>query len=119
LSPYAALWSTAFAVTLAVELAVAVPLLAPSGARLTRRSGVVVLANLATHPIVWFVFPQLDLPATSWLAASELFAVAVETGAYVLVWPALGAMRTFGTSAFANGASLAAGLALRAIGVRI
>jgi hypothetical protein len=119
LSPYATLWLTAFAITLVVELVVAVPLLAPSGAGAARRAGVVVIANLATHPIVWFGFPQWGLPETVRLVASEFFAVALETAAYLLVWPALGATRAFGTSAVANGASLAVGLVLRALGVRV
>jgi len=119
LSPYAALWLTAFAITLAVELPVAVPLLASSGVSPARRAGVVALANLATHPMVWFAFPQWGLPETVRLAGSEVFAIAVETAAYLLVWPALGATRAFGTSAVANGASLAVGLALRALGVRL
>jgi len=118
-SPYAAAWLTAFLVTVAVELAVAVPLLAPSSAGWARRAGVVALANLATHPLVWFAFPQTGLFGTERLAVSELFAVCVEAAAYRLVWPALGSMRAFGTSAVANGASLAVGLGLRELGAHL
>jgi hypothetical protein len=126
LTPYAATWITAFAITITVEVAVAVPLLAPSRAGRLRRTGIVVLANLATHPLVWFAFPQLDL-GNGRVAISELFAVVVEAAAYVLYWPNAAsraqyraiALRSFGTSAVANGASLAAGLALRALGVPV
>jgi len=128
LSPYATAWATAFAITITVEVAVAVPLLAPTGVRLWRRAALVVLANLATHPLVWFAFPQLGLFGNGRLAVSELFAVAVEAAAYVLFWPTSAAsparakavaLHSFGTSAVANGASFAAGLTLRALGVPI
>jgi hypothetical protein len=78
-----------------------------------------VLANLATHPLVWFAFPQSGLFGTAELAISELFAIAVEMALYALVWPTIGWLRAFGTSALANGASLAAGLLLRSAGVPV
>jgi hypothetical protein len=128
LSPYTTAWVTAFAITITVEIAVATPLLAPKGAGRFRRAGIVALANLATHPLVWFAFPQLGLFGNERLAVSELFAVAVETAAYILFWPATAAarawskavvLRSFGTSAVANGASFAVGLTLRALGLPI
>jgi hypothetical protein len=128
LSPYATAWVTAFAITITVEASIAVPLLAPSGMGRLRRAAIVVLANLATHPLVWFAFPQLDLFGNARLALSELFAVAVEAAAYVLFWPANAysraegrtvVLRSLGTSAIANGASFAAGLILRALGAPI
>ena len=128
MSPYATAWVTAFAITITVEVAVAVPLLAATGVGLLRRAALVVLANLATHPLVWFAFPQLGLFGNERLAISELFAVAVEAAAYALFWPMTAAspapgksvaLRSFGTSAVANGASLTAGLTLRALGVPI
>jgi len=119
LSPYATAWVTAFAITITVEVAVAVPLLAATGVGLLRRAALVVLANLATHPLVWFAFPQLGLFGNERLA---------EAAAYALFWPMTAAspapgksvaLRSFGTSAVANGASLTAGLTLRALGVPI
>jgi hypothetical protein len=128
LNSHATAWVTAFAITITVEVAAAVPLLATSGVGRWRRAAIVVLANLATHPLVWFVFPHLGLAGDVRLAASELFAVAVEAAAYVLFWPTTAgsrgptravAVRSFGTSALANGASLAVGLTLRMLGAPI
>ncbi len=78
-----------------------------------------MLANLATHPLVWFAFPLLGIPAAARLVAAELFALSIEMLAYLLVWPILGPLRAFGTSALANGASLGVGLSLRALGYAI
>jgi hypothetical protein len=116
-SPYALRWFGAFALTIAVELVVAVPLLEPSGAGRLNRAGIVALVNLATHPLVWFLFPALPLSAAERLASSESFALFVETIAYMLVWPKLRPGRAFATSALANGASLAVGLSSRALGL--
>lgn len=112
-------WFAAFLLTLMVEQIVATPVLAPSGAGWFRRAGVVSLANLATHPLVWFAFPKLGLSATGRLVTAELFALSIETSAYLLVWPTLRPIRAFAASALANGASLGVGLSLRALGVRI
>jgi hypothetical protein len=49
-------WLIAFVLTLGTELLVAVPLLAPGGS-LPRRIAAVSLAQLATHPSVWFIWP--------------------------------------------------------------
>ena len=119
MTSYARAWLTAFFLTVAVEIAVATPLLARSRASWPRRAGIVAVSNLASHPIVWFVLPGLALTASERLVASEAWAVAIEAATYFLVWPALGSTRAFGTSALANGASLGAGLVLRALGVRV
>jgi len=116
-TPLAAGWLVAFLSTVCVELFVAVPLLAATGAPPARRAGVVVLANLATHPLVWFLFPEWVRLGSGRLVAAELFALSVEGAAYLLVWPRLRFPRAFATSALANGASLAVGISLRALGV--
>lgn len=116
MSGYATTWLAAFAITVIVELGVAVPLLARCGAGRGRRAGIVVAANLATHPLVWFAFPQSGLFGVERLISSEFFAVLIEAAVYRLVWPTIGSARAFGTSALANGASLGVGLALRAAG---
>jgi hypothetical protein len=118
-TPYAGAWLRAFALTGVVELIVATPLLVASGAAWKRRAGIVLLANLASHPVIWFVFSEWALPSTVRLGVSEAWAVGVETWAYALVWPGLGMRRAFGVSALANGASLAMGLLLRAMGVAV
>ena len=119
MSAYAQAWLAAFGCTLVVEVIAATPVLAPSGAHWLRRAGVVILANFATHPIVWFVFPEAGNMDAARLVAAELFALFVETAAYLLVWPRVGVLRAFAASAVANGASLGAGLVLRALGVSV
>jgi hypothetical protein len=109
-------WLCAFGVTFAVEATVALPLLRPSEASLGRRLAAVALANLATHPLVWFLFPGLALTYTKRLVLSETFAVLVETGVYLVIWPALGPRRTALVAVVANGASLTLGLLLRSGG---
>jgi hypothetical protein len=109
-------WLRAFAVTVLVELPIAAPLLAAVEPRLPRRSAVVVLANLATHPLVWFAFPGLALGAGARLAFSEAWAVLAELAIYRLVWPALPPRRATLVSLAANGASFAAGLLLARLG---
>jgi len=116
-TPYASAWLRAFALTVVVELLVATPLLVASGATWKRRAGVVFLANLASHPMIWFVFSEWALPGTARLVVSEAWAVGLEAWTYGLVWQGLGPRRAFGVSAVANGVSLAMGLLLRAVGV--
>lgn len=113
MSPFVLAWARAFAVTLGVELAVATPLL-PGGR--AQRLVLVALANLASHPAVWFVLPELGLGYPAWLITAELWAVAVEAVAYRALLPA-STRRAAGVSLLANGASLAVGLALRAAGL--
>jgi hypothetical protein len=118
-TPYVAGWLRAFAVTLAVELPLATWLLAPGGASVPRRVSLVFLANLATHPIVWFVFPELSLSYPVNLCLSETWAVLIEALAFSTAMPALGVRRAFGVSALANGVSYGVGLALQAFGAPI
>ncbi|HXU04105.1 MAG TPA: hypothetical protein VN903_24255 [Polyangia bacterium] len=103
-------WLRAFGLTLLVELAIALPLLAPVEPRLWRRAAVVVVVNLATHPLVWFLFPGLAIGATARLALSEAWAVLAELAIYKIVWPALTIRRATVVSVAANAASVVAGL---------
>lgn len=106
-------WLRIFAFTLALELIVAVPLLARVEPRVSRRAAGVALANLATHPVVWFVIPGAALgPAARWLS-SELWAFAIELLAYRLIWPALGLRRAALVSLAANACSALSGYALQ------
>jgi hypothetical protein len=105
-------WLRAFGLTLLIELALAVPLLAPVEPRLLRRFAAVVTANLATHPLVWFLFPALALGRPARLALSEAWALIAEAIIYLTVWPALRPRRAFVVSLIANAASAAAGLLL-------
>ena len=104
-------WLRAFGLTLVVELPVAALLLATVEPRPARRLAVIALANLATHPLVWFLFPGLALGHGARLALSEAWAFIAELAIYLLVWPALRFRRAALTSLAANGASLAVGLA--------
>lgn len=103
-------WLRAFGLTVLVELAIAMPLLRRTEPALARRFAVIVMANLMTHPLVWFLFPGLLLPNGARIAASELWAVVGETLAYAVVWPGLRAHRAALVSLLANGGSFLAGL---------
>ena len=114
MNPFVAAWARAFCVTLAVELAVATPLLR---GRLAPRLVLVALANLASHPAVWFVLPELGLGYPAWLVSAELWAVTVEAVAYRALLPGMAARRAVVVSLAANAASFLAGLGLRALGL--
>ena len=58
------LWFTAFALTLAVEVPVVLFLVRRSAVASGRVVALVVFANLATHPVVWFVLTQLFVVGT-------------------------------------------------------
>jgi alpha-D-ribose 1-methylphosphonate 5-triphosphate synthase subunit PhnL len=105
-------WLRAFAVTLLVEIPVATPLLAGVERKIARRIAIVVVANLATHPLVWFLFPGLAFGRGTRLALSEAWAFAAELAIYMIVWPSLRLRRAALVSLLANGASVAAGVAL-------
>jgi hypothetical protein len=81
------LWIRGFALTLAVEEAIAVPLLAPAEPSKLRRAAAVLLANLATHPLVWFFFPRLGWPRPQMLLAAEAWAFGFEIVAYRIIFP--------------------------------
>ncbi len=108
-------WARAFAFTCAVELAVATPLLRRVEVSRSRRLAAVMLANVASHPAVWFVLPELGLRYQPMVALAEAWAVAAEVAAYAIVFPALGARRALGVSAVANAASFGIGLVVRAL----
>jgi hypothetical protein len=105
-------WLRAFALTLLAELAIAVPLLATVERSVGRRIAFVVVANLATHPLVWFLFPGLAFGKPARFALSELWAVLAEIAVYKLVWPSLRVRRAALVSLAANAASVAVGFAL-------
>ena len=105
-------WLVAFLVTVASELVVAVPLLGPVGSR-ARRIAAVCLAQLATHPSVWFIWPLLGLPRPLVLLVADGFAVVIESLIYRLSFERLAWSRCFASSALANGASVIVGLWLR------
>ena len=78
-------WFPAFLLTLAVEIPVAVFLLRHADAALPRLVLLVVFANLATHPAVWFVFTQLFLVGTpEYVLAAEGWAFGAEALFYAV-----------------------------------
>jgi hypothetical protein len=105
-------WLRAFGLTLLIELPVATPLLAAVEPRVWRRTAAVIAANLATHPLVWFLFPGLALGRPARFAISEAWALIAEAAVYLTVWPALRLRRALFVSLLANGASAVAGLIL-------
>lgn len=111
-------WLRAFALTVAVELPVATALLRAPGAPSAspaRRAGLVLFANLASHPVLWFVLSALPLRGAASLALSEAWAVLAEAALYRLALDGVSGRRCAAASLAANAASLAVGLALRAL----
>lgn len=111
-------WLRAFGLTLALETLVAVPLLkrllptpAPKDppTHLARILAAIVLVNLATHPLVWFLFPGLSASYPVRVALSELWAFSAESAAYWAIFPQLGARRAFLVGVAANAVSFGAG----------
>ena len=111
---YVAEWARFFGLTLGVELAVAVPLLAGHGS-VIRRTGAVLFGQLASHPLVWFVIPALGLGGARFLVAAETWAVLCELLLYRLVFPRLTWAGALAVSALANGASVIAGIIARSL----
>lgn len=107
--PLLCAWLIAFALTLTSEVVVAVPLLARGGSR-ARRVAAVCLAQLATHPAVWFIWPLLGLPRPLFLLVAEGFALVVEALIYRFSFERVSWSRCFATSALANAASVLVGL---------
>ena len=106
-------WLVAFLITAGVEAPVVVALTRDVPVRAVRRFLLAVFAQLATHPLVWFVFPRLvGLTGRTSTLLSEVWAWLAEALFYALVFPGLPAARALGVSALANGASIVAGLLL-------
>jgi hypothetical protein len=83
----ATLWLRGFALTLATEELVGVQLLRDVEPSLARRAGAVLIANVATHPLVWFFFPHLGWSWTWVTLAAEAWAFGFEVFVYALIFP--------------------------------
>jgi hypothetical protein len=105
------LWIRGFALTLAMEEAVAVPMLAPVEPSKLRRVLAVLLVNLATHPLVWFFFSQLGWPRPMFVTVAEAWAFGFELLAYRVIFPGAPWARCTAVSCAANLASFVVGLA--------
>jgi hypothetical protein len=113
-------WFRAFVWTLASEQLAAGWMLRREVPAL-RRVGLIAVANLASHPAVWLIFPELGvgLGWTRWetLLISEVWAFGLEALIYGLFLGPGRARTAVYTSTLANGLSLSLGLALRALGL--
>ncbi|MEZ4226125.1 MAG: hypothetical protein R3B13_34585 [Polyangiaceae bacterium] len=116
---YVDLWFRAFVVTAASEGLLLVPLLRKLESSWLRRAACVLLANLASHPAVWFVFTDFGLTYAYRFALSEAWAVAVEVLAYRLLFSKLTMRKALLLSLAANALSVSFGLTLRSLGVRL
>jgi hypothetical protein len=105
----ATLWLRGFAFTLTVEEAIAVPLLAPVEPSILRRATAVLIANLATHPLVWFFFTHLGWPRWAVVLAAEGWAFGFEIAAYRCIFANATWRRCTAVSVAANSASYVLG----------
>jgi hypothetical protein len=113
---YTTLWLRGFGLTLAVEEAVAVPLLARVEPSVLRRAVIVLTVNLATHPLVWFFFPRLGLPRWAMASSAEVWAFGFEIIAYKFIFPGATWKRCVAVGTLANLASLVLGEVLASAG---
>jgi hypothetical protein len=111
---YTEAWFHAFIITIGVELVVAFPLLRQADPSWSRRLVAVFLANLASHPLVWFGIPQLAMPRFANLVVCEAWAIGVEVVFYQLVFR-MRWVQALAVSALANGTSFGVGLLLRQV----
>jgi len=103
---------TALLVSCAVEAVVAASVLGLSGwGQPLRGFATAVAATLMTHPVVWWVFPEIEMRTSYWtaLALVELLVVLAETLAYRLILPTDGP-RALALSLVANAASVGVGM---------
>lgn len=103
-------WFVAFVLTLAVEVPIASYLLRRVEPDRLRLVILLVVANLATHPIVWYVMTQLFLIGTwEYVLAAESWAVGAEAVFYAVAFRGLDLRRAIGVAVVANGASFIVG----------
>jgi hypothetical protein len=103
-------WFAAFVLTVAVEVPIAGYLLRRAEPDRLRLVLLVVFANLATHPIVWYVITQLFLVGTwEYVLVAESWAIAVEALFYAVAFRGLDPRRAIAVALVANAASFTAG----------
>ena len=106
-------WFRAFVLTLAVELPIAGVLLRRYEPAWPRLLVLIVFANLASHPAVWFIFTQWFLVGTpEYVIAAEGWAVGIEALFYWAVFRGLSPGRALLVSLAANAASFLVGRVL-------
>ncbi len=104
-------WFPAFVLTVVIEAPFVWLVLHGRETSAPRLAVLVIFANLATHPAVWFVFTQLFTVGTAdYTLASEAWAVVAEAVFYAVTVPGAGPVRAGAASLAANAASYLAGL---------
>ena len=104
-------WLAAFLLTYAVEAPIVLVLTRGTDAGLARRAALILFAQLATHPLVWFIFPYIvGLRGGTATLLSELWAWLAEAVFYALAFRGLKPLRALATSALANGVSVVVGV---------
>jgi hypothetical protein len=104
-------WFTAFVLTVVIEGPVVWLFVRRQEPDLLRLGPLVVFANLATHPAVWFIFTQLLLVGTrSYTLVTETWAVGAEALFYLISVRGLSARRALAASLAANAASYLVGV---------
>ena len=103
-------WLAAFVLTVVVEVPVVAILLRASEPDLRRLALLVLFANLATHPIVWYVISQPLLIGTpAYLLVAECWAVGAEAVFYAVTVRPIAWRRAALVALAANLASFLAG----------
>lgn len=104
------IWFRAFMMTLVVEAPIVAVALRRWEPSLPRLLVLVACANLASHPIVWFVLTQVLLLGTpEYLSLAEAWAVACESAVYWVALRGLPMRRAVAVSLAANAASFVVG----------
>ena len=118
--PLIVLWFRAFVWTLLIEEVVAGVMLRQAVPAWGRRCSIIAVANLASHPAVWLIFPELcsslGFSRSASLIVSEIWAFGLEGWIY---WLFLGSSQTklaLKTTIAANAVSLGLGYGLRHLG---
>ena len=103
-------WFAAFVLTLAVEGPLVAFILRRAEPDLVRLGVLVVFANLATHPVVWYVMSQLFLVGTlEYTLVAETWAIAAEAVFYGAAIRGLSVRRAVAAAVAANAASFVVG----------
>src|SRR5687768_16808894 len=102
-------WLPAFIITVALEGPVVLYLLRRAEPSLVRLGVLVVFANLATHPVVWYVITQLMLVGTPpYVLVAETWAIAAEALFYGTAIRGLSVRRAIATAVAVNATSFVA-----------
>jgi hypothetical protein len=105
-------WAKAFALTLVLELPIVFVGLRRFEASRVRLLALAAFANLATHPVAWFVFPELPIAPWTSFGLAECWACAAEALFFLAAFRGVSWRRAVMVALIANVTSLGIGLAL-------